>query len=81
MSGVGEDGRALTAKERKAIADLQALAKRWPRSLTLFSWSGSLYVFKSDEWAARGHSGPNGYDANDYEVAHVSGIPNDGGDP
>jgi hypothetical protein len=78
MTGVGPEGRPLTAKERKAIADLQKLADRWPKSLTLFSWSGSLVIFKTDEWEARGFEYE---DANDYTVDHINGIPNDGGDP
>ncbi len=80
-SGLGEDGRALTDEERKAIAALKRLARRWPGSLTLFSWSGSLHIFKTDEWSERGQYGPTGYDANDYGVACIDGIPNDGGDP
>jgi hypothetical protein len=32
----------LTDEERKAIASLERLAKRWPQSLKLFSRSGSL---------------------------------------
>ncbi len=78
---VGEDGRPLTANERKAITGLQALAKRWPRSLTLFSWSGNLVVFKSDEWAEHCAKGPANIGASDHIVARISGIPNDGGDP
>jgi hypothetical protein len=77
---VGRDGRPLTAREMKAIRDLQKLADRWPESLTLFSWSGSLVVFKTDEWSVRNVLGPLD-DANDYVVENIYGIPNDGGDP
>ncbi|MFV7762852.1 hypothetical protein ACNPKZ_20165 [Shewanella algae] len=38
----------LTKKEQQAIAELEKLAKKWPQSLELFSWSGSLHVFKKD---------------------------------
>lgn len=81
MSGVGDAGRKLTKREEKAIADLEALAKRWPGSLTLFSWSGSLVVFKTDEWQGRNGAASEWRDANEYIVASVGGIPNDGGDP
>lgn len=77
---VGIAGRPLTAEEEKAIASLKRLAKRWPRSLTLFSWSGSLVIFKTDEWDGRNDASPR-TDANDYVVDGISGIPNDGGDP
>lgn len=77
---VGNDGRPLTDEERKAIASLKRLAKRWPASLTLFSWSGSLVIFKSDEWRAA-KTDSNDHDSNPYVVDHISGIPNDGGDP
>ena len=36
----------LTAEEQRAIAALKKLAKSWPRTLQLFSWSGSLRVLK-----------------------------------
>lgn len=59
----------LTKKEQQAIDELRALAKRWPKTLKLFSWSGSLCVFKTDS------------DGCEADVAAISGIPNDGGDP
>lgn len=59
----------LTKKEQQAIAELEKLAKKWPQTLELFSWSGSLRVFKKDA---------NGVDC---DVGGVIGIPNDGGDP
>lgn len=59
----------LTKKEQQAIAELDALAKRWPKTLKIFSWSGSLCIFKA---------GADGRDAN---IASISGIPNGGGDP
>ncbi len=36
----------ITKEEQKAIKSLERLAKRWPQSLSLFSWSGSLCVVK-----------------------------------
>ncbi|HDS1208407.1 TPA: hypothetical protein QDZ84_003446 [Shewanella algae] len=59
----------LTKKEQQAIAELEKLAKKWPKTLKLFSWSSSLCVFKEDT---------NGTDC---LVGSISGIPNDGGDP
>ena len=41
---VGPEGRPLTVEEEKAIASLERLARRWPDSLTLFSWFGSLVM-------------------------------------
>lgn len=59
----------LTKKEQQAIAELNALAKRWPKSLKLFSWSGALCVFKQDS------------DGCDAVIEFIGGIPNGGGDP
>lgn len=69
----GENGQSLTEEEARAIRSLQRLAKRWPQSLQLFSASGSLIVLHA------------GHDADplpqDAALAHIEGIPNDGGDP
>lgn len=59
----------VTKAEQKAIASLERLAKKWPKTLTLFSWSGSLCVFKSAD------------DGHPCHIGGISGIPNDGGDP
>lgn len=59
----------ITLEEQKAIASLERLAKKWPKTLQLFSWSGSLTILKKDnnmKWAS---------------ITTVAGIPNDGGDP
>lgn len=61
----------LTAKEQAAIKVLMGLGEIWPKSLKLFSWNGSLVVFK-----------PGG--GRSFEralVATIANIPNDGGDP
>ena len=58
----------LTVEEQKAIASLQRLAKKWPKSLQLFSWSGSLKVMKDN-------------DVETCVVREITGIPSDGGDP
>jgi hypothetical protein len=58
----------LTMEEQKAIASLHRLAKKWPKSLQLFSWSGSLTVMKDN-------------DLETCVVSNIAGIRNDGGDP
>ena len=71
----------LTPEEAKAIRALRKLAKTWPRTLWLFSGSGSLHVMRV---------GPDGEHVivpgrrhgavdPDYSVAIID-IPNDGGD-
>ena len=67
----------LTPSEEKAIKRLKALAKTWPKSLWLFSASGSLCVMKNDEDGNRCLRG-DGVDS-DACVATID-IPNDGGD-
>lgn len=61
-------------KERVAIRELQSLAERWPQTLGLFSWSGSLVVVQLQD---------GGFPENISEnvLADIVGIPNDGGDP
>ena len=59
----------VTGEEQKAIRSMQRLAKKWPRSLWLFSWSGSLQIMKER---------PDGILV---PLESVKGIPNDGGDP
>ena len=63
------DPITITPKEAAAIRSLKRLARKWPQSLHLFSWSGSLMVTKrnSNDIAAA--------------IADIDGIPNDGGDP
>ena len=71
--------RDLTKEELNAINSLQRLAKRWPKSLWLFSASGSLKVMMYDEDGKR-------YMRNREDMDHgaiaatIVGIPNDGGD-
>jgi hypothetical protein len=77
VTGVGQNGPPLTKREQKAIADLKKLANRWPDTLMLFSWSGSLVVFKGAEWHVR----PDSDDPNAYIIDSIDGIDNDGGDP
>ncbi len=63
----------LTDEERKAIASLERLAKRWPQSLKLFSWSGSLCVMRADVSLLDNPEAA--------VITYIEGIPNDGGDP
>jgi len=61
----------LTFKEDAAIRRLEKLAKTWPSTLSLQSWSGSLHVLKIQR----------GKTIDECKVALIRGIPNDGGDP
>ena len=63
--------RDLTPEEAKALAALHRLSKIWPRSLTIFGWSGSLVVMDSEM-----ERGPDAVIDDDFP-----GIPCDGGDP
>lgn len=67
----------LTKEEQSAISSLKRVAKKWPKSLWLFSASGALLVMKKDENNEKVYKG-DGIDPN-YEVAHIF-IENDGGD-
>jgi len=63
----------LSPEEQAAIRALERLAKRWPPSLKLFSWSGTLCVIRADASLL---------DNPDAQViTTIEGIPNDGGDP
>lgn len=68
-----------TNEERRAIATLKRLAKRWPKSLWLFSASGSLMVMRARQ-DGRHALLSNGSVDQDYIVDQVNGISNDGGD-
>ena len=67
----------ITPEEEKAIRALERLAKKFPKSLSLFSYSGTLCVCKAH---------PDDEFDDDYEYAYrivaiIPGIDNDGGDP
>lgn len=62
--------RELTSDEHRAVRSLKRLAKTWPSTLKLFSWSGTLVVMD-----AHMETGQNAV------LDHITGIPNDGGDP
>lgn len=59
--------------EEQAIRALDRVAKRWPAALTLFSFSGSLGVIRTEDDRKPGLA--------ERVVAWIGGIPNDGGDP
>lgn len=67
----------LTPEEEKAIASLQRLADRWPRSLTLASMDGSLVVVRTADPRFLDDGG--GLDREEAVVADIRGIPNTGG--
>ena len=74
-----------TATELKWINDFKKLAKRCPKSLWLFSGSGTLWVMKLGENGKRvmtpgtgGIGSGGGVDPN-YGIDTIK-IPNDGGD-
>lgn len=48
-AGTGHPVDDLTADERRAIASLERLARRWPRSLKLASMDGSLLVYRAGD--------------------------------
>ncbi len=67
-----------TSDEQKAIRALQRLAKKWPKSLWLFSAAGSLCVMRAADDGSH-HSLPGGGVDPDYALETIA-IPNDGGD-
>lgn len=64
--------RELTPEEAKAVRALKRLSNKWPRTLKLFSWAGTLVIMDSDMEASH-----------DAILVHDTtfDIPNDGGDP
>jgi len=68
----------LTPEEKKAIAALKRVAKRWPESLWLFSASGTLHVMKKNEQGERVMLSSDGVDP-DFAITSAY-IENDGGD-
>jgi len=74
----------LTEEEVKAIRALVRLEKIWPKSLWLFSASGSLCLMRNNKDGSRavivnGGLHPSDSVDPDYIVCNVN-IPNDGGD-
>lgn len=71
----------LSKEEQNAISSLKRLAKRWPKSLWLFSASGSLHVMQKDSEGRRKMLARIGTGVDqEYIVETIRGIDNDGGD-
>jgi hypothetical protein len=67
-----------TADELRAMRALRRLAKTWPKSLWLFSASGSLCVMRARQ-DGNHYITPDGGIDPDYVFGTIN-IPNDGGD-
>jgi hypothetical protein len=72
-----EELNGLTEEEMKAIRSLKRLARKFPKSLLLFSWSGNLCVCKRHPDDEIDDDYPYDYRV----ITTISGITNDGGDP
>ena len=68
----------LSKEEKKAIDALKRVAKKWPKSLWLFSGSGSLCVLKKADGKNRAINATGGV-CQEHVVATIN-IENDGGD-
>jgi hypothetical protein len=80
-----EEPIKLTKEEAAAIASMNRLAKKWPKSLWLYSASGTLCVMKKDEDGEQVSIplSSNGKVGGGVDARHVVGtiaIENDGGD-
>jgi hypothetical protein len=67
-----------TKKEEAAIAELKKLAQKWPKSLWLFSASGTLCVMRCGPDGGQVTTPGGGMDQS-YILDTIK-IPNDGGD-
>lgn len=71
----------LTADERRVVAALKRIAKRWPQSIWLYAAGGDLHVMRADEDGGHHYGGSGGRNAIDPAYAlDVVRIPSDGGD-
>lgn len=68
----------ITKEEESAIKALKKLARKWPKSLWLWSGSGTLWIMKCKPDGTRGETLFGAVDP-DYIVDSVD-ITNDGGD-
>lgn len=69
----------LAREEIVAIRRLKNLAKRWPKTLWLFSGSGTLHVMRAGPEGEQVHTPSGGVDQ-EFAITAVDGILNDGGD-
>lgn len=68
----------MTEEEESAVRSLKRLANKWPRTLGLFSNSGTLIVIKLDSEGVWPEPGGLGYE--DRTVLNLGRrVPNDGG--
>lgn len=67
----------LTAEEKRAVASLRRLAKRWPNSLWIFATGGDLHVMQK---GAEGRRYVEGGGADPQALVAVVPIECDGGD-
>ena len=65
-------------EEKRALAELEQLASRWPSTLWLFAANGTLHVMKTDASGERPMRRTGAYDPA-ASIATVK-IPCDGGD-
>ncbi len=71
----------LTKPEKLAIASLKRLAKRWPKTLWLYSAGPSLLVMREPVDGNRHGSGQREEGMNpDLAITAIEGISRDGGD-
>ena len=87
MSKNNQNDFDLNPSEEKAIRILRKLEKEWPKSLWLFSASGSLCVMRKDENGERavrpsgeGDGDDQGGGMNSDYIVTTINIENDGGD-
>jgi hypothetical protein len=73
---IGDNGDLMTREEAIAIGQLQRLARHWPKTLKLVSMDGELHVIHSAD--ERFHD-PSNIVRIEAILAHITGIPNDGG--
>jgi hypothetical protein len=73
-----DSGAAAPLDELGAIEALKALAKKWPKSLWLFSANGALCVMRKNA-GQRAVLDRGGYNSN-FVLDIIEGIENDGGD-
>jgi hypothetical protein len=62
----------LTAREKRVVAELTAIARHWPPTVMLFAGDGGVAVIDRDTYL-KGRGA--------WCLASIPGIPNDGGDP
>ena len=67
----------MTPEEMRSVRALARVASRWPRSITLASMGGALVVVHTNDDAFQDGEGP---ERSERVLAHITGVPNTGGD-